>query len=82
MLVFKIVKSLQCILNKLKANEDPEKTSSLPDLSNNLTEPQILDFSDIKQAEDDNINNTTETHICNLPKQVISDEEITPLTLS
>lgn len=48
---------------KLKVNEDPEKKPSFPDLSNTPTDPNFLDFPDLKQTQDRNINNPIETHI-------------------
>ena len=67
-------------LNNLRLiNQDPEKTPSLPDLSKTPTEPQLFDFPDINQTEDDNINNPIEKCTCNLPNKITLEEEITAL---
>ena len=44
-------------LNNLKLNEDSKKTPSLPDLSNTPTKSRLIDFPEVNQTEDDNINN-------------------------
>ena len=66
-------------LNNLKLNEDPEKTPSLPDLYNTSTESQSLDFPDVNETEDDNINNPIERPMCNPPNQITREEENTAL---
>ena len=45
------------------------KSTSFPDLCNTPTESHLLDFPDINQTEDDNINNLIKTHKYNLPNQ-------------